>query len=129
MYERAQSLGEEIANSVSHGAALVAAAVAAPFPIIAAARGGTAADIVGASVFAATMVLLYAASMLYHAVPHPRAKRLLRKLDHGAIKRDEINGLHHRVTEVAKQVAGIGGQLEGVARMTNNINDYLRGKQ
>ena len=51
------------------------------------------------------------------------------KLDHGAIKRDEINGLHHRVTEVAKQVAGIGGQLEGVARMTNNINDYLRGKQ
>ena len=85
MYERAQSLGEEIANSVSHGAALVAAAVAAPFPIIAAARGGTAADIVGASVFAATMVLLYAASMLYHAVPHPRAKRLLRKLDHGAI--------------------------------------------
>lgn len=85
MVERAQSLGEEIANSVSHGAALVAAAVAAPFPIIAAARGGTAADIVGASVFAATMVLLYAASMLYHAVPHPRAKRLLRKLDHGAI--------------------------------------------
>jgi len=85
MSERAQSLGEEIANSVSHGAALVAAALAAPFPIAAAARGGSAAEIVGASVFAATMVLLYAASMLYHAIPHPRAKRLLRKLDHGAI--------------------------------------------
>ena len=84
MSERAQSLGEEIANSVSHGAALVAAALAAPFPIAAAARGGSAAEIVGASVFAATMVLLYAASMLYHAIPHPRAKRLLRKLDHGA---------------------------------------------
>ena len=50
MCERAQSTGEEIANSVSHGAALVAAAVAAPFPIIAAARGGTAADIAGAGV-------------------------------------------------------------------------------
>ena len=85
MDERAQSLGEEIANSLSHGAALVAAAVAAPFPIVAAARGGSAAEVVGASVFAATMVLLYAASMLYHAIPHPRAKRLLRKLDHGAI--------------------------------------------
>ena len=85
MSERAQSLGEEIANSVSHGAALVAAALAAPFPIAAAARGGSAAEVVGASVFAATMVLLYAASMLYHAIPHPRAKRLLRKLDHGAI--------------------------------------------
>ena len=85
MSERAQSLGEEIANSVSHGAAFVAAAVAAPFPIVAAARGGSATEVVGASVFAATMVLLYAASMLYHAIPHPRAKRLLRKLDHGAI--------------------------------------------
>ena len=31
------------------------------------------------------MLLLYFASTLYHAVPHPRAKRLLRKLDHGAI--------------------------------------------
>ena len=85
MDERAQSLGEEIANSLSHGAALVAAALAAPFPIVAAARGGSAAEVVGASVFAATMVLLYAASMLYHAIPQPRAKRLLRKLDHGAI--------------------------------------------
>lgn len=85
MDERAQSLGEEIANSLSHGAALAAAAVAAPFPIVAAARGGSASAVVGASVFAATMVLLYAASMLYHAIPHPRAKRLLRKLDHGAI--------------------------------------------
>jgi hemolysin III len=36
-------------------------------------------------VFAATMVVLYSASMLYHAVPHPRAKRLFKKLDHGAI--------------------------------------------
>lgn len=85
MSEREQSLGEEIANSASHGAAFVAAALAAPFPIAAAARGGSAAEVVGASVFAATMVLLYAASMLYHAIPHPRAKRLLRKLDHGAI--------------------------------------------
>ena len=85
MSEREQSLGEEIANSVSHGAAFVAAALAAPFPIAAAARGGSAAEVVGASVFAATMVLLYAASMLYHAIPHPRAKRVLRKLDHGAI--------------------------------------------
>jgi len=85
MCERAQSFGEEIANSVSHGAALVAAAIAAPFPIIAAAGRGATAGIVGASVFGAAMVLLYAASMLYHAIPHPRAKRLFRKLDHGAI--------------------------------------------
>ena len=85
MDERAQSLGEEIANSVSHGVALLLAVVGVPFLILASTRHGTAANIVGASVFAATMVLLYFASTLYHAVPHPRAKRLLKKLDHGAI--------------------------------------------
>jgi hemolysin III len=85
MDERAQSLGEEIANSISHGAALFLAVIGVPFLILASARHGTAANIVGASVFAATMLLLYFASTLYHAVPHPRAKRLLKKLDHGAI--------------------------------------------
>jgi len=85
MNERAQSLGEEIANSVSHGVALLSAVISVPFLILASARQGTAVNIVGASVFAGTMVLLYFASTLYHAVPHPRAKRLLKKLDHGAI--------------------------------------------
>jgi hemolysin III len=83
--ERAQSLGEEIANSVSHGVALLSAVIAVPFLILASARHGTAVNVVGASVFAGTMVLLYFASTLYHAIPHPRAKRLLKKLDHGAI--------------------------------------------
>jgi hemolysin III len=83
--ERPQTLGEEVANSLSHGMALLAAAAAVPFLILASAQHGSAANVVGASVFAATMVLLYSASMLYHAVPHPRAKRLFKKLDHGAI--------------------------------------------
>lgn len=38
-----------------------------------------------AAVFGSTLVLLYAASTLYHAIPHPRAKRVLRILDHCAI--------------------------------------------
>jgi len=85
MGERAQSPGEELANSISHGVALLSAVIAVPFLIFASARHGTAVNIVGASVFAATMVLLYCASTLYHAMPHPRAKSLLKKLDHGAI--------------------------------------------
>jgi len=82
---RSQSLGEEIANSLSHGLALVAAVAAVPFLMLAAARQGHAANLVGASVFAATMVLLYGASTLYHALPEGRAKRVFFKLDHGAI--------------------------------------------
>ena len=82
---RPQSLGEEIANSVSHGAGMVAVIVAFPFLMIAAVRGGDAAGIVGAAVFATSMVLLYASSTLFHAIPHGRAKRLFQFLDHGAI--------------------------------------------
>jgi len=83
--ERTQSLGEEIANSISHGIALLAAVSATPFLIIAAADRGGIADIVGASVFAATILLLYLTSTLYHALPRNKAKRVFQILDHGAI--------------------------------------------
>jgi hemolysin III len=84
MPDRPQCLGEEIANSVSHGLALIAAIAAMPFLIVAASEFG-AANVVGASVFSATMVLLYLVSTLYHALPAGRAKRVFMKLDHGAI--------------------------------------------
>lgn len=82
---RPQGLGEEIANSVCHGAGLVGAIVGTPFLLVSAARHGDAAFIVGASVFCAAMILLYAASTLYHALPHGRLKRLFFALDHSAI--------------------------------------------
>jgi hemolysin III len=83
--EREQSRGEEIANSVSHGIGLVAALVATPFLVLQAVRRGDTGFIVGASVFAATMVLLYLASTLYHALPIGKAKRVFRVIEHSAI--------------------------------------------
>ena len=83
--ERPQSLGEEIANSVSHGLGLLAGLAAFPVLVIVAQQRGTTAGIVGSSVFAATVVLLYLSSTLYHAVTAPRAKRVLQILDHSAI--------------------------------------------
>ncbi len=82
---RRPSRGEEIANSVSHGVGLVAALAAAPFLVVHAVRRGGTGAIVGASVFAATVVLLYLASTLYHALPRNRAKRVFQVIDHGAI--------------------------------------------
>ncbi|HWD22537.1 MAG TPA: hemolysin III family protein [Burkholderiales bacterium] len=83
--ERSQTLGEEIANSVSHGLGFLATLAAFPVLVMAAhQRGGTAA-IVGAGVFATTMVLLYLTSTLFHALPKSRAKRVFRILDHSAI--------------------------------------------
>lgn len=83
--ERKQSLGEEIGNSISHGAGLLAAIVGTPFLIIGAVRNGDTGFIVGASVFCASMILLYSASTVYHALVAGRIKRLFRTLDHSAI--------------------------------------------
>lgn len=83
--KRRQSLGEEIANSASHGAGFVLAVAGTPLLLNEAARQGTPADLLGAAVFAATVMLAYLASTLYHAAPWPRVKDILRAVDHGAI--------------------------------------------
>jgi hemolysin III len=82
---RPESVQEEIANSLSHGAGFVAAALATPFLIAHAARIRGGAFLVGVGVFAASVLLLYLGSALYHALPPGRAKRLLRVIDHCAI--------------------------------------------
>src|SRR6266851_7158964 len=84
-HERLPTFGEEIANSVSHGMGLALAIAATPVLVIAAVRAGSAWNMVGVSVFASSMLLLYLASTLYHALPVNRAKKVFRVLDHGAI--------------------------------------------
>ena len=83
--ERPQSFGEEIANSVSHGIGLLLALAAFPILVTAALRHGGVSEVVGATVFAITVVLLYSTSMLFHAFPRNRAKRVFQVLDHSAI--------------------------------------------
>ena len=83
---RAQSMGEEIANAISHGAGVLMGLVAMPLLIVAAARRDDSRQIVAGAIYATTLVLLYSASTMYHALPsHFPAKRLFRALDHGAI--------------------------------------------
>jgi hemolysin III len=82
---REQSRPEEIANSLSHGAGIVAALVGVPILLVQAVRDGDAAFIVGTSIFSATIFLLYLSSTIYHALPASKAKRVLRVLDHSMI--------------------------------------------
>lgn len=82
---RPQSLGEEIANAVSHGLGFLLAVASLPILVRQAAQRGGALDVVAVSVFAGTMILLYLISALYHAVPDPRTKAWLNRLDHAAI--------------------------------------------
>ena len=83
--QREQTRGEEIANALSHGLGLVLAIVALPLLVRAAAREQGAAGIVAASLFGSTMIVLYAISTLYHALPEGRGKHWLNRLDHASI--------------------------------------------
>jgi hemolysin III len=87
-FERRYSLGEELANSITHGFGLAASAAAAPVLIVTAAHAHDPWRVIAASVFATTLLLLYASSTLYHALPghvFRRAKAVFRRLDHAAI--------------------------------------------
>lgn len=81
---RNQSLGEEIANSISHGVGALAGLVITPFMIMKAIPSGAAA-ITAVSIFGATIFTLYLVSCLYHAFPHSKTKRVFRIFDHSAI--------------------------------------------
>jgi hemolysin III len=82
---RLGSRGEEIANAVSHGIGILLAIAGLTGLVTVAARRGDPWALVSSAVFGTTLVLLYTASTLYHAIPHPGAKRILRILDHSAI--------------------------------------------
>jgi len=83
--DRRQTTGEEVANALSHGLAVLLAVASLPILIVFADPGAGAGRIVGVSLFAATAMLLYGVSALYHALPAGRAKRFFNRLDHAAI--------------------------------------------
>ncbi len=83
--DRHQTRGEELANALSHGVALLLAVAALPILVLGAVQRGGAADVVAACLFAGTMILLYLISTLYHALPLGSAKYWLNRLDHAAI--------------------------------------------
>lgn len=82
---RPQTRGEEIANTVIHGAALAASIAAAPLLVLATLEAREPLRVLGSVVFGATMVLLYFSSTVYHGLPAGTAKRVFRVIDHSAI--------------------------------------------
>lgn len=79
------SISEEIANSVTHGIGLILAIAGMGVLVSFASRLGNTWHLVSCSIFAATLILQYAFSTLYHSIQIPRAKSIMRILDHSAI--------------------------------------------
>jgi hemolysin III len=85
LHERPQTVGEEIANAISHGIGFLLAVASLPILAVVTVQRGGVADVVGASVFSTTMIVLYLVSALYHALPPGAAKRWFMRIDHAAI--------------------------------------------
>lgn len=86
-HTREQTIGEEIANTLTHtiGSHLGAAMTAILIFVAVLSGSQVAWKVVSASIFGGCTILLYAVSSAYHAVRHPPAKQVLRTLDHMAI--------------------------------------------
>jgi len=76
---------EEVASALTHGLGALASVAGGAVLVTLAAVFGDAWQVVGASVFCASLVLLYTASTLYHAVWHRVARPRLQVFDHCAI--------------------------------------------
>jgi hemolysin III len=84
-HERKQTVGEEIANSLTHGVGLLFSVMGLAVMLTRAITTGDAWVIVTCTVYGITLVLLYLASTLYHALAHTPARGVFRRLDHSAI--------------------------------------------
>jgi hemolysin III len=79
------SLAEEIANSITHGIGALLSIVGLVVLVHLATIHGDVWHVVSSSIFGGTLILLYLSSTLYHSITAPRAKVVLRLLDHIAI--------------------------------------------
>lgn len=80
------SLGEDIANSVTHGIGVICSLVGTALLLYrAVATGGTPRHLVSFAVYGTTLVLLHLSSTLYHAIRAPAARRVFWIFDHCSI--------------------------------------------
>jgi len=80
------SVGEEIANSITHGVGALLSLLGAAVLLYRAIRGeGTTIHVVSFAIYGASLFLLHLSSTLYHAIHHPGAKKVFWIFDHCSI--------------------------------------------
>ena len=79
------TLGEEIANSVTHGIGVALAVAGMTVLVVLSVIYGDAWRVVSFIIYGSSLIILYSASTLYHSVQHPKTKKVLRTLDHTSI--------------------------------------------
>ncbi|MCX5731618.1 MAG: hemolysin III family protein [Deltaproteobacteria bacterium] len=77
--------GEEVANVATHGVGAIASGAGLAILLVYSAWFGDVRQVVSTAIFGATLILLYTASTIYHAVPSPRARHVAKIFDHASI--------------------------------------------
>lgn len=85
LHKSEYSCAEEIANSITHGFGVLLSIGGLAVLVGFASVYGNAWHITACSIFGVTLILSYASSTLYHSIPQPQAKRILKVIDHAAI--------------------------------------------
>ena len=79
------TLGEEIANGITHGIGALLSVAALVILVVMGAIRGDAWHVVSFSIYGSSLIILFLASTLYHSIQHPKAKPFLRRFDHASI--------------------------------------------
>ena len=82
---RPYQVGEEIANSVTHGVGAILAIVALTMMVVFAIQGQDGWALAAVIIYGVALVFEYVMSTLYHSFPWPRAKHIFKILDHAGI--------------------------------------------
>ncbi len=80
-----QSLGEEIANAVSHGVGALLAIAGTAVLIVTACIYGSAISVVSSALYGAFAILVYLFSTIYHSLTNTKAKKVFQIFDHCSI--------------------------------------------
>ncbi len=125
-----QSLGEEIANAITHGMGVGLSIAALVILVVFAAQQSDAWKVVSFSIYGAAMIMLYTASTLYHSFHQPKIKRFFRILDHCSIFL-LIAGTYTPIT-IGTMRGGWGwtlfGIIWGLALLGVNLKIFALGK-
>lgn len=126
-----QSLGEEIANSITHGIGAALGTAALTILVVFAALKGDAWRVVSFSIYGASLVILYTSSTLFHAFTHKKTKRYFRMMDLSAIFL-LIAGTYTPITLLPLRGTGWGwtmfGLIWGMAFMGILFKTFFYGK-
>lgn len=80
-----QTIGEEIANAVSHGVGALLGIAGTAILVVFAALKSDALGIVAASIYGFSLIVLHTMSTLYHSLTNEKAKKVFQILDHCSI--------------------------------------------